>query len=107
MGRLLEKIDENAFVTDFNRELFRIMKEKLQNNNGVALSDFTGELSPEQLARLTAIVNQEIPTAASALDDYVRALLESRDRDAGRHAGDLPEEELLNMVERIRQQKKK
>lgn len=107
LGRLLEKIDENAFVTDFNRELFRIMKEKLQNNNGVALSDFTGELSPEQLARLTAIVNQEIPTAASALDDYVRALLESRDRDAGRHAGDLPEEELLNMVERIRQQKKK
>ena len=61
LGRLLEKIDENAFVTDFNRELFRIMKEKLQNNNGVALSDFTGELSPEQLARLTAIVESGNP----------------------------------------------
>ena len=107
LGRVLEKIDENAFVTAFNRDLFRIMKEKLQTNNDVALSDFTGELSPEQLARLTAIVNQEIPAAASALDDYVRALLESRDRDASRRAGELPEEELLNMVERIRQQKKK
>ncbi len=103
---ILGKIDENAFVTDFNRELFRIMVEKLQNNNGVALSDFTGELAPEQLARLTAIVNQEIPMAESALDDYVRTLQEYQYRNASRHAAELSDDELLNMVDRIRRQKK-
>ena len=82
------------------------MVEKLQNNNGVALSDFTGELAPEQLARLTAIVNQEIPMAESALDDYVRTLQEYQYRNASRHAAELSDDELLNMVDRIRRQKK-
>ena len=107
LGRILSEVDEDAFVTDFNRQLFRIMKEKLQTNNGVSLSDFAEELSPEQMARLTAIVNQETPNSETALSDYVRALSEYKMRDESRHAGELSVEELQNVAERIRQQKKK
>ena len=83
------------------------MKEKLQTNNDVSLSDFAEELSPEQMARLTAIVNQETPNSETALSDYVRALSEYKMRDESRHAGELSVEELQNVAERIRQQKKK
>lgn len=107
LGRILSEVDEDAFVTDFNRQLFRIMKEKLQTNNGVSLSDFAEELSPEQMARLTAIVNQETPNLETALSDYVRALSEYKMRDESRRAGELSVEELQNVAERIRQQKKK
>lgn len=106
LGRILEKISEKDFITDFNRELFRIIVEKLQNTNGVALSDFSGELSQEQLARLTGIINQEIPMTDEALDDYVRTLKEYGLKNASRTGGSLSEKEWADMAERIRQQKK-
>ena len=44
--------------------------------------------------------------AESALDDYVRTLQEYQYRNASRHAAELSDDELLNMVDRIRRQKK-
>ena len=59
------------------------------------------------MARLTAIVNQETPNAETALSDYVRALSEYKMRNESRHAGELSVEELRDIAERIRKQKKK
>ena len=63
-------------------------------------------LSQEQLARLTGIINQEIPMTDEALDDSVRTLKEYGLKNASRTGGSLSEKEWADMAERIRQQKK-
>lgn len=103
-----EKITPEAFVTDLNREIFGIMLQKLQNNNGISLIDFNPELSGEKIARLSGILarQSEMQLSREALDDYMKTLLDYQYKKAMNHAGDLSDEELYQVVQKLREKKK-
>ena len=108
LGYILQKITPEAFVTDCNREIFGIMLQKLQNNNGISLMDFNPELSGEKIARFSGILarQSEMQMSREALDDYMKTLLDYQYKKAMNHAGDLSEEELLQVVDKLREKKK-
>lgn len=106
LGKILGRIEEKDFVTDFNRGLFRMMVQELQNGGALALSDFAGVLTPEQMGRLSAIVNREMPMTEQVLDDYIEILREAPLKNISQHAGELSGDALLDAVERLRQKKK-
>ena len=106
LADILSRISEKQFITDFNRRLFCIMMEKIQHNNGIVLSDFAEELTPEEMGRLSAIVNRETPMSPSVLDDYIRALDTAEIKNLSRGAKDLTEEELKALAEKLQKKKK-
>lgn len=109
LDKILQKLTPDDFVTDFNRELFCIMIEKLQNNNVVSFTDFTETLSSEQLGKFAGIVAQqsEVPITPQGVDDLIMALKDYQDKLALKHAGSLSNQELDEIARRIREKKKK
>ena len=106
LGKILAQIGEKDFVTDFNRGLFKQMAAMIQAGGAPALSDFAETLSPEQMGRLSEIVNREMPMSEEVLDDYIRALRDAPLQNISQRAGELSGDALLNVVERLRQKKK-
>ena len=106
LARILEKTGEEQFVTDFNRKLFHSLVEKLRLNGGAALSDFAGELSPEEMGRLSAIVNRDLPMTEQVLEDYIRGLEDAKRRNISQKAGELSEDELLAAVRELQRKKR-
>ncbi len=108
LGYILQKITPDAFVTDCNREIFGIMLQKLQNNNGISLIDFNPELSGEKIARFSGILarQSEMQLSREALDDYIETLLDYQYKKAMNRAGDLSDAELLEVVDKLREKKK-
>lgn len=106
---ILQKITPEAFVTDCNREIFGIMLQKLQNNNGISLIDCNPELSGEKIARFSGILarQSEMQMSKEALDDYIRTLLDYQDKKAVDQAGDLSGEALQQVVQKLREKKKR
>ena len=95
-------------MTDLNREIFGIMLQKLQNNNGISLIDFNPELSGEKIARFSGILarQSEMQMSREALDDYIETLLDYQYKKAVSHAGELSEEQLRQVVQKLREKKK-
>ena len=89
-------------------ELFRILTEKLQNNNNVTLIDFSGDLPPEKLSRLSEIiaVNSEIPKTEQVLEDYIQTLLRYQYKNVSQRVGELSDKELYAAIEQIKKEKK-
>ncbi len=106
LSKILSRVSEEQFVTDFNRSLFHSLVEKLRQSNNVALSDFTEELSPEQMGRLSAIVNRDTPITEQALDDYIHTLEDARLKNISRKAGELSKDELLAAVQELQRKKR-
>ncbi|HIS76650.1 MAG TPA: DNA primase [Candidatus Merdivicinus excrementipullorum] len=106
LARILEKTGEEQFVTDFNRKLFHSLVEKLRLNGGAALSDFAGELSPEEMGRLSAIVNRDLPMTEQVLEDYIRGLEDAKCKNISKKAGELSREELLAAVRELQRKKR-
>ena len=106
LSRILEKTGEEQFVTDFNRKLFHSLVEKLRLNGGAALSDFAGELSPEEMGRLSAIVNRDLPMTEQVLEDYIRGLEDAKCKNISKKAGELSREELLAAVRELQRKKR-
>lgn len=106
LARILEKTGEEQFVTDFNRKLFHSLVEKLRLNGGAALSDFAGELSPEEMGRLSAIANRDLPMTEQVLEDYIRGLEDAKCKNISKKAGELSREELLAAVRELQRKKR-
>ncbi|MGI5893634.1 MAG: DNA primase [Candidatus Merdivicinus sp.] len=106
LSKILAKISEKDFVTEFNRKLFSLLIKSLQAGNPPSLSDFAEDLTAEQMGRLSEIVNREMPMTEQVLEDYLQTLREAPLQNVSQHAGELSGDALLNVVEQLRQKKK-
>lgn len=53
---ILEKITPADFLTDFNREIFRVICERLAQNRSVELIALSEQLSEEQMGKVAGIL---------------------------------------------------
>ena len=53
---ILEKITPEDFLTDFNREIFRVICERLAQNRSVELIALSEQLSEEQMGKVAGIL---------------------------------------------------
>jgi len=105
---IMSRITEEDFITDLNREIFGIMLKKMQNNESVSLMDFNPELSQEKLAKLSGILanHSDINISGEALNDYLNILMEHKYKKDFSRAGELSDDELLALADRLRDKKK-
>lgn len=104
---ILDKISPDAFATDFNRRLFRIIAEKIQHN--IALDSLSGELTPPEMAKLTGYLAQtaELQNIKDELDDDIDVLLRHKNRVTDDKIAEMGLQELSQLAKQLGSQKKR
>lgn len=104
---ILDKISPDAFATDFNRRLFRIIAEKIQHN--IALDSLSGELTPPEMAKLTGYLAQtaELQNIKDELDDDIDVLLRHKNRVTDDKIAEMGLQELSRLAKQLGSQKKR
>ncbi|MBQ4152758.1 MAG: DNA primase [Oscillospiraceae bacterium] len=102
---ILERLDEDSFVTDFNRRLFGIIAEKLQHN--ITLDSLSGELTPTEMAKLTGYLaqNADLKNLKDELDDDIDVLIKHKNRLTSDKIAGMDVEALSNLAKELRSKK--
>lgn len=74
--RVLEKIQPEDFMTDFNREIFRVVCERLTENRSVELIALSEQLSEEQMGKVAGIMADPVSSRATPKEaqDYIEVI---------------------------------
>lgn len=74
---VLEKIQPEDFMTDFNREIFRVVCERLTENRSVELIALSEQLSEEQMGKVAGIMADPVSSRATPKEaqDYIEVIL--------------------------------
>lgn len=101
------KLSKESFVTEYNREVFGIMAQKIQNNNNVTLTDFYPELNQEQIAKFSGILARmnEIDLTVKALDDCIAVLIEQSYKNISGKVGSMSDDEIQKAAEMLKKKK--
>ena len=56
--QVTEKLPSVKFVTSFNRRVYQSLTEKIKNNEDYSISAFNGEFSPDEVGKITSILEK-------------------------------------------------
>ena len=97
------RLSPDDFVTDFNKKIFGIFYEYLQNNITPDLGLLADKLLPEEMGRVSGML-AKIPDFGSAtgLDDYIDILLEHKNKLTPEKTADMSPQELFEEIKKRR-----
>ncbi len=95
------RITPDDFVTDFNRRVFCIFYEYLQNNITPDLGLLADKLSGEEIGRVAGLL-AKIPDSGdpAGLDDYIDILLAHKNRLTPEKTADMSPQELFDEIKK-------
>lgn len=103
---IFSKLPAERFATSFHKKVYEILKNNADFESGSGLSAFSGELSPEEMGRISGILvkSREITVDAATLDDYVDLLLKtSTDKQP---AAEMSDDDFLRYTQNLKREKR-
>ncbi len=103
---IFSKLPAERFATSFHKKVYEILKNNADFESGSGLSVFSGELSPEEMGRISGILvkSREITVDAATLDDYVDLLLKtSTDKQP---AAEMSDDDFLRYTQNLKREKR-
>ena len=96
--KLCDKIDEGLFITDFNRRVYRVLSERLNDGRSIDLTAFTTDLSSEEMGRITmfSASGDTVSNTLAECDDCIKVLKEEKSRIQTVSPSEMSDEEFLN-----------
>lgn len=107
-GDILGKIRPEDFVTDFNREIFSVISDRLGENRSVELIALSEQLSEEQMAKVAQVLADSASTRATRKEamDYVETILAGKNRKSAAEVQQMDREALKDYVAQMAKRKK-
>ena len=107
-GDILGKIRPEDFVTDFNREIFSVISDRLGQNRSVELIALSEQLSEEQMAKVAQVLADSASTCATRKEamDYVETILAGKNRKSAAEVQQMDREALKDYVAQMAKRKK-
>lgn len=107
-GDILGKIRPEDFVTDFNREIFSVISDRLGQNRSVELIALSEQLSEEQMAKVAQVLADSASTRATRKEtmDYVETILAGKNRKSAAEVQQMDREALKDYVAQMAKRKK-
>jgi len=104
---LIRRKLQGGFVTDFNRRVFEFMEQK--NNAGAVFTGgmFNEAFTTEEVGRVYKILNEfsQFSHSEDVLGDYITVLNEYHESTKQRKAGDMSDDDLLTLAQRLKEKK--
>ncbi|MFT3951651.1 MAG: DNA primase [Oscillospiraceae bacterium] len=79
---LAQKLTPDCFPTEIYQKIYISLLEKLKSTGNISISAFGGEFSAAEMGKISEIINlnREIPITAEVAADYIRILLDEREK---------------------------
>ena len=106
---LQARVPPEKFVTAFNRRLYASLLGKIINGetaNSPVISDFAAECTPDEMARLVKIVQENAGMPAQDAEQYVRIILNEGGLSDAETIRTSDPQQLQAQLEALRRQKK-
>ena len=89
--KIKERLNEETFVTDFNRRVFNAVAERLENGRSIELSMFAAEFTPEEMGRLAQLntMGDRISSTVAECDDCIKVLKQEKAKLTAVNASDM------------------
>lgn len=96
--KLKDKLIPDLFITAFNQRIYAVLLQKLESGNGVELSYFAEEFSPQEMDSITRIfrLGDEIGNTPQEIEDCINVLQKEK-TTANVKASELSDEEFLKL----------
>lgn len=96
--KLKNKLDENVFITDFNRRVFAVLSRRIEDNMSIDFSVLAGEFSPEENGRIAKFLamKKEISNTLAECEDCIKVLIQEKQKKSVVDPSEMSDEEFLN-----------
>lgn len=106
-NNIFSRISEDAFVTDLNKRIYRVVKQFTEQNKSFDVSLLSeSEFSLEEIGRITKITCSYTPNmgTSESINEYINTLLEERRRK--KIKSENSESEIKKYIEALKETKK-
>ena len=97
-NKIKDKISADIFATDFNKRVFEIISQRLENSESIDLSLLSSFFTPEETGRLAKFITKRYETSNTAEEcfDCIKVLREEHDKKNKPDPVKMSDEEFLN-----------
>lgn len=108
LARVEAKLTPEDFPTEFYRNLFVCVSERIKKGVSTELSSIGDEFSAQDVGKITGMINENnlLPYQKERLNEYIRVLEKNRDRYGGKAPKEMTNDELLLQMEKLRKEKR-
>ena len=91
------KLNEEDFPTEFNRRVYKFVRERIKSGNTVDISSAGSEFTAEEMGRISGICKQGdmLPYSLPRLDEYINVLIRFKEKSGQKPVEEMTDEELL------------
>jgi DNA primase len=104
LSYILSKISEEDFVTAFNKRIFGIFSNKIQNNITLELVTVSGDFNSEEMGRISGMLaaSHGMNYTKSQLDDYIDVLLLHKNKVEPKEMAQMSAQEIFERIKRTK-----
>lgn len=100
--KIKDNLNEDLFVTDFNRRVYTALAARLENGRSIELSMFAAEFTPEEMGRLAQFgaMSGTISNTVAECNDCINVLKQEKAKASAVNAAELSDEEFRNLFKK-------
>ncbi len=101
----LKLLPPEKFVTSFNRRIYENLLDKIKNNEDHSITSFNGEFSPDEVGKITSILEKydNMGIDKQVVFDYINLLSNYAEKDSLKN--DMTDDDFLKLRERLKSKK--
>lgn len=101
-NKIKDKISQELFVTDFNRRVFKVISDRLQNAQSIDLSVLSSDFTPEETGRIVKFLSmkKEISSTVEECLDCINVLISENKKKQKLDPANTTAEEFKNMFKK-------
>ena len=101
----LEKLPVEKFVTSFNKRVYQALTERIKNNEDHSITSFNGEFSPDEVGKITSILEKyrNMGIDKSVVYEYIQLLQGYTEKPAQKN--DMTDDEFLKFRNQLKAKK--
>lgn len=100
--KIKEKINDDLFVTEFNRRVYGVLAERLKNGKSIDLSVFAADFTPEEMGRLAQFgaMKDIISNTVEECDDCINVLKQEKAKVSVGNPAEMSDDEFRNLFKK-------
>lgn len=100
--KIKDSLNEDLFVTDFNRRVYTALSARIENGRSIELSMFAAEFTPEEMGRLAQFgaMSGAISNTVAECNDCINVLKQEKAKASAVNAAELSDEEFRNLFKK-------